>query len=65
MCDPPLSQGQVQKIEQSVSKKEYDYACNKEPLCSNCNRRECFKRKFGNMEKSSFASLPLQIYGSE
>tara|TARA_R100000655_G_scaffold20500_1_gene42262 strand:+ start:2400 stop:3938 length:1539 start_codon:yes stop_codon:yes gene_type:complete len=66
MCDPPLSQGQVQKIEQSVSKKEYDYACNKEPLCSNCNRRECFKRKFGKGETDlDVAPTGLEKYGSE
>ena len=66
MCDPPLSQGQVQKIEQSVSKKEYDYACNKEPLASNCNRRECFKRKFGKGETDlDVAPTGLEKYGSE
>tara|TARA_R100000781_G_scaffold3323_1_gene4781 strand:- start:72 stop:1610 length:1539 start_codon:yes stop_codon:yes gene_type:complete len=66
MCDPPLSQNQVQKIEQSVSKKEYDYACNKEPLCSNCNRRECFKRKFGKGETDlEVAPIGLEKYGSE
>ncbi len=66
MCDPPLSQGQVQKIEQSVSKKEYDYACNKEPLCSNCNRRECFRRKFGKGETDlDVAPTGLEKYGSE
>ena len=66
MCDPPLSQGHVQKIEQSVSKKEYDYACNKEPLCSNCNRRECFRRKFGKGETDlDVAPTGLEKYGSE
>jgi hypothetical protein len=66
MCDPPLSQSEIQKIEKSVIKKEYDYACNKEPLCSNCNRRECFKRKFGKGETDlDVAPTGLEKYGSE
>ena len=66
MCNPPLSQSDIQKIEQSVKKKEYDYACNKEPLCSNCNRRECFKRKFGKGETDlDVAPTGLEKYGSE
>ena len=66
MCNPPLLQNQVQKIEQSVAKKEYDYACNKEPLASNCNRRECFKRKFGKGETDlEVAPTGLEKYGSE
>jgi len=66
MCNPPLSQSDIQKIEKSVIKKEYDYACNKEPLCSNCNRRECFKRKFGKGETDlDVAPTGLEKYGSE
>ena len=66
MCNPPLSQNQVQKIEKSVTKKEYDYACNKEPLASNCNRRECFRRKFGKGETDlDVAPTGLEKYGSE
>lgn len=66
MCSPPLTQSEVQKIEQSVGKKEYDYACNKEPLASNCNRRECFKRKFGKGETDlEVAPSGLEKYGSE
>ena len=66
MCVPPLSEDDVQKIAQSVSKKEYDYACNKEPLASNCNRRECFKRKFGKGETDlDVAPTGLEKYGSE
>ena len=66
MCSPPLTQSEVQKIEQSVAKKEYDYACNKEPLASNCNRRECFKRKFGKGETDlEVAPSGLEKYGSE
>jgi hypothetical protein len=66
MCDPPLSQSDIEKIEKSVKKKEYDYACNKEPLCSNCNRRECFRRKFGKGETDlDVAPTGLEKYGSE
>ena len=65
MCDPPLSQAQVRKIERQVEK-GYDYACNKEPLCSNCNRGECFKRKFGKGEADSEVSpTGLEMYGCE
>lgn len=31
----------------SSKKKEYKYACSKEPLCLFCNRKECEKREFG------------------
>jgi len=66
MCDPPLSQSDILKIEKSVKKKEYDYACNKEPLCSNCNRSECFKRKFGKGETElDIVLTSLEKYGSE
>ena len=66
MCDPPLTQAEVEKIEKSVKKKEYDYACNKEPLCSNCNRKECFSRKFGKGETDlDVVPTGLEKYGSE
>ena len=66
MCDPPLSQSDIEKIEKSVKKKEYDDSCNKEPLCSNCNRGECFKRKFGKGETElDVVPTGLEKYGSE
>jgi len=66
VCDPPLSQAEVQKIEQSVSKKEYDYGCSKEPLASNCNKKECYRRKFGKGKIDlDISPTQLECYGSE
>jgi len=66
MCAPPLSEDDVQKIAQSVSKKEYDYACNKEPLKSNCNSKQCARRKFGKgFADLEIAPTGLEMYGSD
>ena len=66
MCVPPLSEEDVQKIAQSVGKKEYDYACNKEPLKSNCNSKQCARRKFGKgIADLEIAPTGLEMYGSD
>jgi hypothetical protein len=47
ICDPPLDEKEIDIIVNSITKKEYDYGCSKEPLASNCNKKECYKRKYG------------------
>lgn len=47
MCDPPLSLQEVQAISKSVAKKDYEYKCKEQPICSYCNHTECKTREFG------------------
>jgi len=66
MCDPPLDESDIDTIVRSVTKKEYDYGCSKEPLFSNCNRKQCGKRKFGKrMTGLDVSPTGLEMYGSE
>lgn len=46
--DPPLPNIEVQTLIKSLSRKaDYFYQCDKEPLCSSCNKQLCKTRKFG------------------
>lgn len=45
--DPPLDEGEVDTIINSVDGKEYWYQCKQEPLCSNCKEKSCLQRDFG------------------
>lgn len=40
-------EGDLPRIAKQAAKGKWGYACTKEPLKSFCNRRLCFKRKFG------------------
>lgn len=51
-----LSDKEVDEIIKSLSKKEYNYQCNIEPLVSFCNAPLCRTRKYGI---SSMNSLPI------
>jgi len=66
MCDPPMGEKEVRIVYDSVTSKDYDYGCSKEPLFSNCNRKQCGKRKFGK-RMTGLDVLPtgLEMYGSE
>jgi hypothetical protein len=46
-CHPPLGHEEIGKIIKSVSSKDYNYSCSREPLTSHCNRGVCRMRKFG------------------
>ena len=66
MCNPPLGEKEVRIIYDSVRSKNYDYACSKEPLFSNCDRKKCGKRKFGKrMIGLDVLPTGLEMYGSE
>ena len=43
----PGSKEEVQNIIKSLSKKEYFYLCDEEPLKSCCNKQLCLKRQYG------------------
>ena len=44
---PPLKANDVIRIIKSLQKKEYDYKCNDKPICSFCQDKLCFTRKYG------------------
>lgn len=44
---PPLSLIEVQGVAKSLKRKEYNYACTKQPICNHCNATLCRTRKYG------------------
>lgn len=56
-CEQPLSAAEVLSIQKSVSKKDYKYLCNQQPLCSYCNVSKCKTVKHGLGD----ASMELRI----
>ncbi len=44
---PPLTMPEVQGVMKSLRKKDYSYACTKQPICNHCNAALCRTRKFG------------------
>tara|TARA_R100001443_G_scaffold487_6_gene2025 strand:- start:4628 stop:6145 length:1518 start_codon:yes stop_codon:yes gene_type:complete len=44
---PPLGHKEVAGIVKAVTKKNYQYRCNDQPICDYCNRQICLSRKFG------------------
>jgi hypothetical protein len=44
---PPLEITEVQGVVKSLNKKEYMYACNKQPAAQHCNATLCRTRRFG------------------
>ncbi len=49
----PGSQGEVNQIIRSISRKNYGYQCNEEPLSSHCNRGLCQTRRYGVADHQS------------
>jgi len=45
--NPPLTHDEVQGVIKSLDKKEYEYLCKIEPMCSHCDSLLCRTRKFG------------------
>lgn len=45
--EPPLTLPEVQGTIKSLKKKDYAYACAKQPICTHCNAALCRTRKFG------------------
>jgi hypothetical protein len=44
---PPLTSPEVQGVVKSLRKKDYAYACTKQPIAQHCNSALCRTRKFG------------------
>jgi hypothetical protein len=47
LMQPPLTPIEVQGVIKSLKKKEYSYACTKQPIVSHCNATLCRSRKYG------------------
>lgn len=45
--DPKLGSQEITRIIESVSRKDYGYACNRSPLKDHCNMAMCRQRKYG------------------
>ena len=67
MCNPPLPEDELMTIHESFKENDYDYACSKEPLCSNCDRKNCSIRKFGKKSKIDYDLRidSIEKYGSD
>jgi hypothetical protein len=55
--DPPLSEGEVIGIVNSVDKKEYFYPCQKNPIKPHCNAAVCRKRRHGISQTTDTPTL--------
>lgn len=44
---PPLASDEVMGVIRNLEKKEYNYSCREQPLCSHCESAVCRGRKFG------------------
>lgn len=44
---PPLPTREVEALIKSLSTRTYQYKCNEEPLCSNCDRKTCLSLQYG------------------
>jgi hypothetical protein len=44
---PPLTTPEIQGVIKSLRRKEYNYACSRQPLAQHCNSSLCKTRKFG------------------
>lgn len=49
----PAGHVEVSRIIRSISKKNYSYQCNEEPLASRCNKNLCKLRKYGITNKQA------------
>lgn len=45
--NPPLESGEVLGVMQRLEKKDYNYSCKDQPLCSHCDSSLCRTRRYG------------------
>jgi len=63
---PPLAMNEVDLLFRSVSKRNYQYDCNKPPLSKHCNKEECANRPYGiQLNQHSFNLSNLTKYDSD
>lgn len=54
---PPLSAEEIAEIIKSLSRKEYEYTCKAEPMCSHCNATVCRTRRWGVGEEGDLPAI--------
>lgn len=54
---PPLLAKELLTVMKSLEKKEYNYTCKKQPICSFCNSSLCRTRKYGVGERTGLPSM--------
>lgn len=47
LCDPALDTGEVNRLINSVGKKDYSYNCDQPPIKQHCNKSACYRCKYG------------------
>lgn len=55
--NPPGSAEGTSSVIRSLEKKDYEYTCNTEPMCSHCNSRKCRTRRYGVGQWGEFPVL--------
>lgn len=54
---PPLPPDEVNDIIKSAGKKDYNYRCKDQPLCSYCNSQVCISRPYGVGDSDMFPQI--------
>lgn len=54
---PPLSSDEVLGVVKGLEKKDYNYTCREQPLCSHCESSLCRTRKFGVTPSGSYPEI--------
>jgi hypothetical protein len=57
ILNPPGSSDGVMSVIKSLEKKDYNYLCKTEPMCSHCSSSECRTRKFGVGSEGDYPSI--------
>lgn len=55
--DPPGSDDGLKSVVRSLEKKDYEYLCKVEPMCSHCDSALCMTRKFGVGDEGAFPRI--------
>lgn len=55
--DPPGSAEGLMQVVQQLSKKDYQYTCKTEPMCSHCDSSTCITRVYGVGEEGNFPRI--------
>jgi len=62
---PPLPAKQVLKMQNQHEKKDYQYKCNDQPMCTFCSPEECKSRQFGVGDNLNSQISDLTMYKSD
>lgn len=57
LCHPPLDADEISAVQKSLAKKDYEYTCKKEPMCSHCDSHLCMTRRYGVGEAGNYPEI--------